>query len=236
MKACEVMRLISGALQDMEPDAEKRWSWERDPDRVCLLDFLNDAIRSIVMQRPDALAVTDVIRLEPGMRQALPCPKRHGARHEATILIELVRNMGCDGQSPGKAILPVNTDILMSWHCCMEEGTVIDNYAYDRMTNPRFYMVYPAVPQCGSVYVQATYGAEPCQVCEPEHYICLPERYGPVIMHHVLAAIFGGDSEISHLEKAAWHLQRYNSLMGIKLAVDHGWPKAKSSPAPGAGQ
>lgn len=236
MKAEVAMRLISGALQDMEPDAERRWSWEYDPERVCLLDFLNDSVRAIVLQRPDVMAATEVIRLEPGMRQALPDPKRHECKYKATILIELIRNMGADGCCAGRAILPVETEILMAWACSMAEGASIENYAYDRMTSPRFYMVYPAVPSCGSVYVEATFGIEPKPIVSPECCICLPDAYGPAIMHHTLASIFAGDSSSSQLEKAAWHMRMYSSLMGVKFAVDQLWPRAKSSAAPGGSQ
>lgn len=232
MKAGIVMRLISGALQDMEPDAEKRWSWEYEPDRVGLLDFLNSAVRAIVLQRPDIMSVTEVFRLEPGMRQALPCKKRHGCKHDATILIELIRNMGADG-CPGRAILPVDNDILMAWACSMTESPVVENYAYDRMTNAKYYMVYPAVPVCGDVFVEGTFGIEPCEITGPEQEICLPDSYEQAIVHHALADIFAGDSETSNIQKASWHMQMYASVMGIKFSVDRYWPKAKSSDAPG---
>lgn len=233
MKAEVIMRLVAGALQDMEPDVEKRWSWEHEHERVGLLDFINDALRAIVLQRPEAMAVTEVIRLEPGMRQALPDPARHGCKHRATMLIELTRNMGSNGECPGRSILPVEMEILRAWACFMAEGACVENYACDRMTNPKHYMVYPAVPRRGDVYVEATFGVEPCVVKGPECCICLPDSYAPAVMHHVMAAILSGDSEVSQLEKAAWHMQMYRQVMGIKLAVDHGWPRAKSSPVPG---
>lgn len=230
MKAETVMRLVAGALQDMEPDVEKRWSWERTDERVSLTDFLNDALRAIVLQRPEAMSVTEVIRLEPGMRQRLPDPAIHGCQHKATMLIELTRNMG---NCPGRTILPVEMEILMAWACFAAEGTSIDNYAYDRTVNPKNYMVYPAVPANTEVCVEAVFGIEPCAITGPDDCICLPETYAPAIMHHVLASIFSGDSEVSRLEKAAWHMQMYRQTMGLKQLVDHHWPRAKSSPAPG---
>lgn len=233
MIALSVMRLISGALQDMEPDAEKRWTWEYEPDRVGLLDFLNSAVRAIVLQRPDVMSVTEVFRLEPGMRQALPCKKRHGCKRDATILIELIRNMGANGECPGRSILPVDNDILMAWACSQAESNTVENYAYDRLTNPKFYMVYPAVPACADVYVEGTFGVSPCDIKGPDQEICLPDSYEQAIVHHVLAEIFAGDSESSTIQKAAWHMQMYSSIMGIKFSVDRWWPKARSSDAMG---
>ena len=57
MRAAEVLRLVSGALQDLEPGLDARWPWEGGDDgRIGLLDFLNHALREVVMQRPDATA------------------------------------------------------------------------------------------------------------------------------------------------------------------------------------
>lgn len=232
MKAGVVMRLVSGALQDMEPDAERRWSWEPEPDRVGLLDYFNNAIRAIVLQRPDIAAVTEVVRLEPGMRQKLPTFRRGACERKAATLIELIRNIGADG-CPGRAILPADNDILMAWACPTAESPVIENYAYDRMTNAKFYMVYPAAPQCGEVFVEGTFGIEPCEITDAEQEICLPDSFAPAIMHRALADIFAGDSEISNIQKAAWHRQMYADVMGLKLSVDRFWPKAKCSDVSG---
>lgn len=232
MQAAEILKLISGALQDFEPDCEQRWSWDGQDGRICLLDYLNEAVRAVVMQRPDLMSVTEVIRLEPGMRQSLPSPEKHGARHKATMLIELVRNMG-SGDCPGPAIISVNPDLLMAWACCCHESEVVENFAYDRIANPKWYLVYPAVPQNKAVYVEATFSHAPCLLQSPEQQICLPDAYGPALMHHCLGQIFSGDGEMSQLEKASWHVQNYNGLMGIKTAIDKWWPKGKSSDAPG---
>ena len=80
MRAAEVLRLVSGALQDLEPGLESRWPWEGGDDgRIGLLDFLNESMRVVVMQRPDAFAITEPIRLEPGMRQRMPSKKRNSS-------------------------------------------------------------------------------------------------------------------------------------------------------------
>lgn len=233
MKAAVVLKLVSGALQDLEPDVESRWSWQAEEGKIGLLDFLNDAVRAVVLQRPETMAVTEAIRLEPGMRQSLPCPKKHDCRHKATMMIELVRNMGSSGDCPGPAIISVNTDILMAWAVSCAESAVVENWAYDRMTNPRFYMVYPAVPACGDVWVEATFSVAPCEIRSPEQEIGLADDYGPALLHHILASILSGDNDVSDANKAIYHMQMCSSLLGVKTMVDTGWPKAKSTVVPG---
>lgn len=232
--AADVLRLISGALQDLEPGIESRWPWEGGNNgRIGLLDFLNSAVRAVAMQRPDLMAVTESIRLEPGMRQRLPQRKRHGASRDAVMLIDLVRNMGQDGETPGPTIAVSSPDILLAWASPEHTGSVIENYAYDRMTNRDVYFVYPAVSACREVWVEATYSAPPAVITCFDQEIGLPDDYAAALEHHVLASILSGDNESSNAVKAAYHMQMYASLLGIKTQVDVSWPKAKNSAVPG---
>ena len=232
--AADVLRLISGALQDLEPGLESRWPWEGDgKGRIGLLDFLNSAVRAVTMQRPDLMAVTESIRLEPGMRQRLPQRQRNEASRDAVMLIELVRNMGQDGETPGPAIVASSPDILLAWAHPEHTGNVVENYAYDRMTNRDVYFVYPAVPVCREVWVEATYSAPPIAITCFEQGTGLPDEYAAALEHHVLASILSGDNESSNAAKAVYHMQMYASLLGIKTQVDAVWPKAKSSAVSG---
>ena len=125
MRAETVLRLVSGALQDLEPGLESRWPWEGDAERIGLLDFLNAAVRAVALHRPDVCAVTEVIRLEPGMRQRIPCRRLHGASRDAAGFIELIRNMGADGGHPGPAIISVRPDLLLAWADAGRTGQVV---------------------------------------------------------------------------------------------------------------
>lgn len=238
MRAETVLRLISGALQDLEQDVESRWTWEagENDSRIGLIEFLNQAVRAIVLQRPDLMAVTENILLEPGMRQSLPCRKKHHCKHDATMLIELTRNMYRGGECAGPAIMPVDPNILQAWACSRLESETVENFAYDRMTNPKVYMVYPAVPYHAEVWVEATFGIHPPLIVSADDCISLPDDYAPALVHHVLAAILSGDNDSSSYQKAIYHAQMYNSLLGIKTRVDAFWPKAKSSPVPGGSE
>ena len=234
MQASVILRLVSGALQDLEPGLESRWPWEGQGGRIGLLDFLNAAKRAIVLERPDLTAITSPVRLEPGMRQRLPRRKENDAEKDATMLIELVRNMGEDGEHPGPAIVSAQMDILLAWARPDVTGNVVENYAYDRVLNREVYYVYPAVPVCREVWVEATYSTAPDVLTCSSQDIGLPDEYAAAIQHHMLAAVLSGDNESSNANKAAYHQQMFASLLGIKTSVDVSWPKAKSSMVPGA--
>lgn len=68
MLCSEILRSVSGKLQDEDADA-RRWPWESASGAYSLMDSLNAAVREIVTQRPDATALTE--------------PMRAGARHDA---------------------------------------------------------------------------------------------------------------------------------------------------------
>ncbi len=236
MRAAEVLRLVSGALQDLEPGMESRWLWEGGDDgSIGLLDFLNDALRSAAMQRPDAIVFTESIRLEPGMRQRLPRRKAHGASRDATTLMELTRNMGQDGQSPGPAIFSVQPSVLLAWANAATTGREIENFAYDRLANRDVYYVYPGVCDGVDVWVEATYSAPPDTIVSPEQEIGIPDDYAAALKHHILASVLGGDNEASNANKASYHMQLYSSILGVKMRIDSSWPKAKSTLPAGGG-
>jgi hypothetical protein len=228
MQAADVLRLVSGALQDLEPGMEARWPWEsNDPERITLLHFLNSAIQAVCLHRPDVMAVTEAIQLEPGMLQGIPCRATHGSSHDAVEFIALTRNMGRDGETPGSAILPVHPDVLMAWADMGHNGTRIDNFAYDRFVNRLIYYVYPAVPPGKDVFVEATYSIAPPKVTSAQSRLPLPAGYAHALKHHILSEIFLGDNESSNAAKGVQHHQLFASLIGMKLQVDATLPKAK---------
>ncbi len=234
MRVADVLRLVSGALQDLEPGLDSRWTWDGGDDgHIGLLDFLNAAIQEVALQRPDVCAVTESILLVPGMRQHLPRHRDNGSRHDARFLIELIRNMGPDGEHPGPAISSVSPALLMAWARPGHTSPIVENFAYDRVTDPKTYLVYPAVPERPEVWVEATYSAAPKPVISPEQEFPLPDEYAGAVRHHILASVLGGDNESSNASRAAYHMQLYASAMGLKLGADTGWPKARSSAAGG---
>lgn len=230
MRVADVLRLVSGALQDREPGMESRWPWTGGDDgTIGLLDFLNAAVQEVALQRPDVCAVTEPVMLVPGMRQSLPRRRVNGSTRDARFLIELVRNMGPDGEHPGSAISSVSPALLLAWARAANESPIVENFAYDRVTNPDVYFVYPAVPERPDVWVEMTYSAAPERVCSAEQEFPLPEEYAGAVRHYMLASVLGGDNESAHAGRAAYHMQLYAAAMGVKLRVDAGWPRARSS-------
>lgn len=229
MIAAEVLRLVSGAMQDLEPGQAQRWPWVRDGHGgICLLDFLNAARRAIAMQRPDCCAITEPIRLEPGMRQRIPQKRLHNASRNATGFCALVRNMGHDGEHPGRTIIAVQPDVLLAWSELERPGHEVSNFAYDRAQNSLVYYVSPPVCSTAEVWAEATYYCAPDEIMSPEQDLNMSNDYVEPIVHHMLANMLAGDNESGNSGLASLHLQTFQSLMGMKTQLDTAWPKTKA--------
>lgn len=218
MQASDVLRLVSGALQDLEPGMEARWKWTGGAaDTVGLLDFLNAAVRTVIMHRPDLTAVTESLQLVPGMRQRIP--------DKALTLIELVRNMGTDGVTPGESIMLADADVLRGMSCNgVTTARAIENYSYDRLVEPRCYFVFPGVAKGADVWAEATYSAIPRTVSSANDSLPLPDTCQSALVHAVLYGILSGDNEGSNMQRGVHHMQAMMQDLELKKATDTTWP------------
>ncbi|MFI3270824.1 MAG: DUF6682 family protein [Pseudomonadota bacterium] len=219
MLASQVFKLVSTTLQDIEAGIASRWPWDStSTTSLCLLDVLNASVRAIAAMRPDVTAKTEAVKLSSGMRQSIP--------DDAVLFLGLVRNMGQDGETDGTAIERVDKAFLLAWADMSRTGVVVENYAYDRMTDRSKYFVYPPVAANTDVYVEAMYTVEPVALTVSTQEVPLDGRYEQALFHHMLASILGGDNESSNATQAAYHLQAFSQAMTSKGEVDSSWPTA----------
>lgn len=216
MKAADLFLLVSMKLQDLGPQADRRWPWAVDPAglKASMTDFLNAALRQLSLVRPDAFAVTENVRLETGVRQRIPDPAVHSCQSKATILMDLVRNMGADGSHPGWPISMAARDALgaLDWS---ESGSVVRNFAYDPKADPTVFYVFPGVS--GTVWVEAMFSALPGAVSAPTDDLPVPDSFAGPVEHWILYEIYSGDSSTSNQAKAQFHFKSFFDALGIKL-------------------
>lgn len=233
MFAKDVLRIVSGALQDLDPGVESRWRWDGGDDgMVGLLDFLNLAVSEVVMQRPDATATSGNLRLDPGVWQRVPTA--------AVTFIGCNFNVGEDGRAQGQPITTATPDTVMAWAgTCAAlpwgcgTGFTVECFAYDRMTDPRRFLVYPAVPEVCDAVVNASWSVKPAIIESPEQDMALAGLYLSALVHHVLYSVLSGDNEASNAARAQHHLSAFYQSLGTKMNTDSLWPKARNT---GGGQ
>jgi hypothetical protein len=161
---------ISSLLQDVSPQFT-RW-----PEKE-IVNWLNDAHLAITKFLPAASSRVDAIKLVPGTRQSIEsiaaasCKPGDGSTPAAAILgtqvLDVIRNMGADGLTPGNSIrlLTDGREVMDSlnpgWHSIT--GTAVTGYMYDpRM--PRYFYVTPGVPATPDKWAEVAYTAQPIAI------------------------------------------------------------------------
>lgn len=161
---------VSSLLQDVSPQFV-RW-----PEKE-IVNWLNDAHLAITKFLPAASSRVDAIKLKAGTRQSIEtvaaadCKPGDGTTPSAAILgtqvLDVIRNMGVDGLTPGGAIRLITDgrEVMDSqspgWHSIT--GTSVTGYLYDpRM--PRYFYVTPGIPATPIMWAEVAYTAQPIAI------------------------------------------------------------------------
>ncbi len=177
--ASEVIGKVQIVLQDT---TGVRW-----PDSTELLGWLNDGQREVLIYKPNAHVHNESMPLSAGTKQSLP--------DGAIQLVDVVRNMGADGNTPGRAIRIVTREILDAqnpdWHT-MTPAAVTKHYTYSPFDPKRFY-VYP--PATGSAKAEVIYSAVPEDVASLSAPISLDDIYQNVLVDYILYRAYSKDTD-----------------------------------------
>lgn len=179
----EALRRASVLLMDSKPQF-KRWS------EAVLVDFLNDGQAAIAKYIPTACSRMDAIKLRAGALQSLEqiaaadCKPQDGSVPAAPIignsLLKLVCNMGADGATVGRALRLIDQAKLVEvdplWMTTAKANATLREYSFDP-ENPRLFFVNPPVPAASTVWVLASYTAQPVKVADGG--VAGSERYVP---------------------------------------------------------
>lgn len=149
----QAIDIVEGVASDLTDPNYRVWS------KANLTEYLNSALLVISEFRPDVSSDIVDITLTPGStKHSLPAGSRR--------LIDIVRNMGSDGATPGKPIWAIDEATLNTyrpkWHS--ETGkTVIRNFIYDEKVPFTFYS-YPPAHATTPVHVEAKVQKNPTLV------------------------------------------------------------------------
>lgn len=206
MKVSDVLSRVRSILNDAD-NTGYRWTDQE------LIDAINDAQGLIAIHRPDCFPVNAVLTLVDGTKQSIPAG---GYR-----LLDVVRNVGSDGTTPGRAIRPTDRDTLDSydpyWHSNTKKTEIL-NSIYDER-NPTSFWVNP--PALAGSKVEILYAKRPTTLTATTEDLAIADGYFEGIVLFVLfrayckEADFGGNAQL-----AGSYLSLFASLMGIKLQKD----------------
>jgi hypothetical protein len=178
-----------------------------------LLGWLNDGQRHIVSLRPDANPVFANVTLVSGTKQSIPS--------DGYQLLEVVRNMGANGATPGRAIRRSTLKVLNTqapeWHA-ETASTTVEHYMADPRW-PKVFFVYP--PATAGRQVEVVYSKPPTDVPTVSDVISLDDIYATALLDYVLYRAYSKDYEVpSSAERAVAHYQAYEAGLGMKAQAD----------------
>lgn len=217
MGTITAVSLIAKAQELLLDTAEARWT------QAELLGYLNDGQRQIAQIRPDASVANANVTLIAGTKQAIPAV---GLR-----ILDVVRNMGSDGATPGKPITLIDREMLdlsrPNWHT-ESQSAAIKHYAYDQR-NPRNFYVYP--PALVDTKVEAVYSVSPANVAAVGDPITLDDIYADCLLDWMLYRAFSKETEqATGVQHANMHLQTFMATLGQKIQTDIATGPNKNAP------
>lgn len=179
-----------------------------------LLSWLNQGQREIVILRPSAYTKLASVALAAGTRQSLPA--------DAIVLLDVTRNMGLNGATPGSPVRQTTKQLLdtqqPSWHTDPAE-TEVEHYAYD-LQQPRVFWVYPKA-NAQTAQVELSYSALPPDVPNVNSLISLDDIYAGPLLDYVLYRAFSKDTEHEgNLQRAALARAAFENSLGLKAQAD----------------
>ena len=171
------------------------------------LSFLNDGQKALVVIKPRASVKVASQALVYGTKQTIPT--------DGIAFLEVTRNMGGNGTTPGLAPRPVERarlDAQMPTWNAATATAVVTNYMGDP-ADPRIFRVYP--PSDASAQVEVEYVALPAELPTAASVISLENVYGVPLIDYMLYRAYLKDIEFSgNAERALFHLKQFESQLG----------------------
>lgn len=211
MPTVTAQNIIQRVLITLHEDLTSPVRWDKDK----LLLALNDAQRQIVKFKPESYAVTASVVTVAGSKQTIPAA--------GIQLIDIIRNMGTAGTTPGKVIRRCTRAELdeerPDWHTESPSATA-KNFVFDPR-NPKVYYLWPSQPSSSMGYVEMTYSASPADVTVSDwstgsNVITLDDIYLVDIYHWILYVAYSKDAtHSSNAARAAAYYQAFLQGLGL---------------------
>lgn len=187
-----------------------------NPNGANWLDWLNDATRSIVLVRPDSGSSTESFPLVAGTRQTLGAGMLR--------LLDVTRNMGADGATPGRAVRFVEdeakSDADLDWHIA-PNGTVVKEVIYNDKKDPSTFFVSP--PALGR-YIEVTVSKAPPAILDADVATAdfgLDDLYAGPAQAWMLHRAYAMQSMTNINVSRAWqYFQSFFQQLGVKLRAE----------------
>lgn len=205
MATIQVNNLVSRAATLIQDATNIRWPTTE------LIDWLNDGQREIVLLKPQASVKNESVQLTTGStKQSIPAA--------GVMLIDVARNMGAAGSTPGDAIRVTSREVLdaqkPTWHSDANTDGKIKHYMFDPR-DPKTFYVYPKAPAT-AWYVELIYSASPTD-CSAGGVIQIDDIYANALLDYILYRAYSKDAEYAqNAQLAIAHYSAFSNSLGVK--------------------
>lgn len=193
-------------------------------DGTQILGYLNEGQRVIPNFKPNCYVKNTAQKLSAGTKQTLP--------DDAIQLIDVPRNMGTDGTTPGWAVRITSRERLDAmtpgWHCGTADAEV-RHYMYSPL-DPKHFYVYPPQPAANQGYVDLIYGAIPPDATI-NGTIQVDDIYEAPLVDYCLYRSFQMDTEYADSNRANTHFQAFIAALGGKAKTEFAVDPNATAPA-----
>lgn len=209
MATTQVNALVARASTLIQDATNVRWPIPE------LVGWLNDGQREVALNKPEASVKNVSVALIAGStKQTLPA--------DAVLLIDVVRNTGSGGSSPGTAVRLTDREVLdaqrPSWHSDANTVGYIQHYTYDTRDPKNFY-VYPKAPG-GGWQIEVVYSSSP-QDAVTGGVISIDDTYANALLDYILYRAYSKDAEYAgNANLAVAHYTAFANSLGIKTQND----------------
>lgn len=202
-----------------------------------VLSWICSGQRQIVLVRPDACSETRVIELAAGSKQVIPT--------DAIRVLNVVRNQGQDGGTPGRAITMCQRAVLDSqipdWHYANPRAEV-KHFIYDEV-EPRTWYCYPPQPTEGRGQALIVVSKSPaaCTIKDvPKEdgsgnatvtsVISIDDIYENPLIDYTVYRCMSKDSEWADPARAQASYNAFLSALGLRSSSDKAFSAASNAP------
>lgn len=201
-----VSTIIMKAAKELNDEAMVRWQEDE------WVGWVESGEREIVTLKPDALTEIVNLTLVPGTKQTITGIK----------VLDVVRNMGTGGTTPGAAIRGVRREILdlldPNWHSATA-NTVVKFSTVNEPESQVFY-VFPPQPSTGNQVVEVMQTKSPTPIASPAgaQVISLDDLYEPALVDYCLyrAMMKEAEESATSAQRAAAHYQSFLNAIGVR--------------------
>lgn len=207
MPTITAQSILNKARITLQDSTSVRW-----PDAE-LLGYLNDGQREVAMRRPDACSVLGNVTLVAGTKQAIP--------DSGTAVLQVIRNMGSGGTTPGKVIRHVPMSLLDAnvpdWHTKTPVSEILHAMVDGR--KPEVFYVYP--PATAGTQLEVLYAAPPADVTTASDPISIDDVFAAPLYDYVCFRAYTKDQDLSgNVERAKAHFELFESSLNGKATAD----------------